>query len=163
MKKITTLLLSFLCVGFITINAQTRNTLVLDAINTASLVNCGASASYSPAVFTGEAWVNIYAGEGTIISNVEYDNGRDGSKGFTARLSGQKVQFNMAVGVANSNCFKVTANNDLPLNTWIPVVVVYVRSKFKIFYNRISERTLNGNNTILVSQLNFYLGEHPFG
>tara|TARA_R110002049_G_scaffold307720_2_gene509198 strand:+ start:21222 stop:22199 length:978 start_codon:yes stop_codon:yes gene_type:complete len=164
MKKITKLFLCFLlCVGFTSINAQTRNTLEFDATNAASLVNCGTSASYSPAVFTAEAWVNIYAGGGgTIMSNVEYIDGGDGSRGFEIRLSGQKAEFNMAVGVANGDWFGLIANNDLPLNTWTHVAVVYDGSKSEIFYNGVSQGTLNGNNPILVSQNDFYLGEHPF-
>lgn len=164
MKKITNLFLCFLlCVGFTSINAQTRNTLEFDANEAASLVDCGTSASYSPAVFTAEVWVNIYAGgNGTIMSNVEYINGGDGSRGFEIRLSGQKAEFNMAVGVANGDWFGLIANNDLPLNTWTHVAVVYDGSKSEIFYNGVSQGTLNGNNPILVSQNNFYLGEHPF-
>ncbi|MDD7888152.1 LamG-like jellyroll fold domain-containing protein [Flavivirga sp. 57AJ16] len=164
MKKITNIFLCFLLsAGFTTINAQTRNTLEFDATNAASLVDCGTSASYSPAVFTAEAWVNIYAGEGTIMSNVEWVGGNIGSRGFTIRLSGQKAQFNMGIGEVGpgNNWFEVTANNDLPLNTWTHVAVVYDGSNAEIFYNGISEGSENGSNPILVSQLNFYLGEHP--
>lgn len=163
MKKITKLFLCFFYIGIMSIYAQTRNTLEFDATDAASLVDCGASASYSPAVFTAEVWVNLYAGGGgTIMSNLEYDNGGDGSRGFTVRLSGQKAELNMGVGVANSDWFTLTANNDLPLNTWTHVAVVYDGSKAEIFYNGISEGTKNGNNPILVSQRNLYFGEHPF-
>ena len=161
MKKITTfLLLCLLSLGIPSINAQTRNTLEFQKNNGNSLVDCGQSDSYSPAIFTVEAWVNIYESEGTIISNVQYVDGA-GSKGFTIRLSGQRAQLNMGVGSANSDWFEVTATNDIPLNTWTHVAVVFDGSKGEVFYNGVSEGITNGSNPILVSGNPVYLGEHP--
>ena len=163
MKKITYLFLFMLCVGFIQINAQnTRNTLEFDSTDPQSLVNCGASPTYSPAVFTAETWVKIYAGTGTLMSNVEYVNAPgDGAKGFSIRLNGQKAELVMGKGSAAGDWTVLTATDDLVLDTWTHVAATYNGSNAEIFYNGISQGVLATPNPMLVSAQNFYLGEHP--
>lgn len=163
MKKITYLFLCMLCVGFIQMNAQnTRNTLEFDSTDPQSLVNCGTSPTYSPAVFTAETWVKIYAGTGTLMSNVEYVNAPgDGAKGFSIRLNGQKAELVMGKGSAAGDWTVLTATDDLVLDTWTHVAVTYNGSNAEIFYNGMSQGVLATTNPMLVSAQNFYLGEHP--
>lgn len=137
-----------------------RNVLEFDSSNPESLVNAGVSSDYSQPVFTVESWVNISAGNGTIISNVQYVDG-EGSKGFSIRLNGQKAEFVMAVGLAAGDWAVLTATDDLPLDTWVHVAAVYDGSTAEIFYNGISQGTLSNPNPIQESSLNLYLGEHP--
>lgn len=162
MKKIPKLFLCFFYLGFMSAQSQTRNTLEFDAADAASLVNCGTSTSYSPTIFTAEAWVNIYTGGGTIMSNVDYINGAgEGAKGFSIRLNGQKVEFVMGKGIDAGDWNVISATNDLNLNTWTHVAVVFDGTTAKVFYNGVLQGSLSTTDPILVSAKKFYLGEHP--
>lgn len=163
MKKITHLFFIFLLLGITGIKAQsTRNTLEFDGTMATSLVDCSSNSAFSQSIFTVEAWVKLKSNGGTIISNVEYENGGLGAKGFSIRLAtDNKVEFVMGIGLTAGDWAILVSEEPLTLDKWTHVAVVYDGAVMNMYFDGVSKGILANTNAILTSNQKLFFGEHP--
>lgn len=155
MKKIFLFLFASLF-SVMFVSAAPTNGLLFSG-NTASIINLGPQAAFSPTQFTMEVWVNyqVLNGGGYIIST---EGATPSNHGYSLRLAGNKLQFSFGDG---SGWPGITSSADIVTKTWFHVAITYSGTQVKMYINGTQDANAAVTTPMVASPEKVVFGDSP--
>jgi acyl-CoA thioesterase-1 len=150
--KIHYSLFLFLFLNVLLVSASPTTGLLFNG-SSASFIDCGSKAQFSPTQFTLEAWVNYQVlNDGYIMSNEGWTTS---GQGFTLHTSGSKIEF----VIGNTNWIKLQSITNIAINTWYHIAVTYTSNSMVLYINGVRDNSMTITAPMNTSTQNLSIGE----